>query len=190
MSTHASNTPIHISRKYHWENNSFVQEFNVPPSPGTLVVSNMKPSLVRTNMLSQTMVVHTFNPSTKGSKHSQVDLWVQGQPDLQRKFQDSQNSMEKPCLRTKQCSSLWPQMLVDSLHHSHWCCQQIDGVHSLKVACATCTCQKHFCLTYPHVKFSNLENYSHLAFKQTDIVTLSCVTDTLLQFSIRITMPI
>jgi hypothetical protein len=29
----------------------------------------------------------------------QVDLWVQGQPDLQGKFQDGQGYTEKPCLK-------------------------------------------------------------------------------------------
>jgi hypothetical protein len=32
-----------------------------------------------------------------------VDFWVQGQPGLQREFQDSQGYTEKPCLeKTKQ----------------------------------------------------------------------------------------
>jgi hypothetical protein len=31
-------------------------------------------------------------------RHRQMDFWVQGQPDLQREFQDSQGYTEKPCL--------------------------------------------------------------------------------------------
>jgi hypothetical protein len=34
-------------------------------------------------------------------KQRQVDFWVQGQPDLQSEFQDSQGYTEKPCLKNK-----------------------------------------------------------------------------------------
>jgi hypothetical protein len=34
-------------------------------------------------------------------RQRQVDFWVQGQPGLQREFQDSQGYTEKPCLKKK-----------------------------------------------------------------------------------------
>jgi hypothetical protein len=42
------------------------------------------------------MVMHTFNPSTREAR--QADFRVQGHPDLQSEFQDSQGYTEKPCL--------------------------------------------------------------------------------------------
>jgi hypothetical protein len=34
-------------------------------------------------------------------RQRQMDLWVQGQPGLQSKFQDSQGYTEKPCVKAK-----------------------------------------------------------------------------------------
>jgi hypothetical protein len=34
-------------------------------------------------------------------KQRQANFWVQGQPDLQSEFQDSQGYTEKPCLKKK-----------------------------------------------------------------------------------------
>jgi hypothetical protein len=44
-----------------------------------------------------TVVVITFNPST-WEEEAGGSLEVQGQPGLQREFQDSQGYTEKPCL--------------------------------------------------------------------------------------------
>ena len=38
------------------------------------------------------MLVHAFDQST--GRQEQADLWVQGQPDQQGEFQDSQGSVE------------------------------------------------------------------------------------------------
>jgi hypothetical protein len=35
-------------------------------------------------------------------RQRQVDFWVQGQPDLQSEFQDSQGYTDKPCLEKQQ----------------------------------------------------------------------------------------
>jgi len=50
--------------------------------------------------VSQAVVAHTFNPRTQGAEAGRA-LWVQGQPGLQSKFQDSQGYTEKPCLKPK-----------------------------------------------------------------------------------------
>ena len=42
------------------------------------------------------VVVHIFNPSTQEVEAGGA-LWVQGQPDLQNKFQGRQGHTEKPC---------------------------------------------------------------------------------------------
>jgi hypothetical protein len=42
------------------------------------------------------VVAHAFNPSTW---ETEAAAWVQGQPGLQREFQDSQSYSEKPCLK-------------------------------------------------------------------------------------------
>jgi hypothetical protein len=42
------------------------------------------------------MGVHTFNPSTQ-----KANLWVQGQPAQQNKFQDGQGYTEKFCQKKK-----------------------------------------------------------------------------------------
>jgi hypothetical protein len=44
-------------------------------------------------------VAHTFNPSTREAEAS-GSLWDGGHLGLQRKFQDSQDYTEKPCLAT------------------------------------------------------------------------------------------
>jgi hypothetical protein len=44
------------------------------------------------------MVVHAFNLSTQVAEAGR-SLWVQGQPDLQSQYQDSQGYTEKPCLK-------------------------------------------------------------------------------------------
>jgi hypothetical protein len=57
------------------------------------------PLFARNNQyLSRAVVVHAFTPSTD-RRQRQADLWVEGQPGLQSKFQDSQGYTEKPCLR-------------------------------------------------------------------------------------------
>ena len=43
----------------------------------------------------------TFNPSTWTMGKRQTDLWVQGQPGLQSKFQDNQGYTEKRCLKNR-----------------------------------------------------------------------------------------
>ena len=48
----------------------------------------------------------TFIPSTWSVGKRQTDLWVQGQPGLQIKFQDSQGYTEKPCLEKPKSNQL------------------------------------------------------------------------------------
>jgi hypothetical protein len=43
-------------------------------------------------------VAHTFSPST--GEAEEVNLSVRGQPGLQSKFQDSQGSIVRPCVKT------------------------------------------------------------------------------------------
>jgi hypothetical protein len=43
------------------------------------------------------LVVYTLFPAL--GRQRQVDLWIRGQPGLQREFQDSQGYTEKPCLK-------------------------------------------------------------------------------------------
>lgn len=47
------------------------------------------------------MVVHPFNPRAQEAEAGGF-LWVQVQPGLQRKFLDSQDYKDKPCLRKKE----------------------------------------------------------------------------------------
>ena len=47
------------------------------------------------------VVVHAFNSITQEAETSKSPK-VQGQPDLQSKFQDSQGYMEECCLKKKQ----------------------------------------------------------------------------------------
>ena len=71
------------------------------------------------------VVAHAFNP-TAGEE--QVDLWVQGLPDLQSEFQDSQSYMKKPFLektkwktkkkeRKKEHSTIF--CMLDILHNKY-----------------------------------------------------------------------
>ena len=49
-------------------------------------------------------------------RQRQVDFWVQGQPGLQSKFQDSQGCTEKPCLekpKTKQTKKKKKEIIVN-----------------------------------------------------------------------------
>jgi hypothetical protein len=46
------------------------------------------------------VVVHTFNPST-GKAEAGGSLRIQGQPDLQTEFQDSQGYKLRPWLKNK-----------------------------------------------------------------------------------------
>ena len=48
----------------------------------------------------------TFIPSTWSVGKRQTDLWVQDQPGLQNKFQDSQGYTEKPCLEKPKSNQL------------------------------------------------------------------------------------
>jgi hypothetical protein len=44
------------------------------------------------------VMAHTFNPSTREAEAGRV-LSIQGQPGLQREFQDSQGYLKRPCLK-------------------------------------------------------------------------------------------
>lgn len=50
-------------------------------------------------MISQVVVVHTLVPAFRRPRR--VDLWIQGQPDLQNKFQESLGYTEKPWIKEK-----------------------------------------------------------------------------------------
>lgn len=65
--------------------------------PGTCIYFFLKTSVTR-------QVVHTFSPSTQAEAGR--FLWVWGQPGLQSKFQDSQNSIVKLCHKNKQTRKL------------------------------------------------------------------------------------
>ena len=45
------------------------------------------------------VVAHTFNPATQEAKTGGTLGFIQGQPDLQSRFQDSQDYKEKSCLK-------------------------------------------------------------------------------------------
>jgi hypothetical protein len=49
------------------------------------------------------------------SRQRQVDLWVWGQPGLQSEFQDSQDYIEKPCLKNKTTTTKNKQTKTRSL---------------------------------------------------------------------------
>jgi hypothetical protein len=59
------------------------------------------PCCFQNHILSQVVVVHTFNPSTKEAEASEF-LWVWGQPGLESGFQDSQSYRETLSRKTKE----------------------------------------------------------------------------------------
>ena len=49
---------------------------------------------------SQTMVVHSFNPSTQEAEAGRI-IWFQGQPGLQSEFQASRTTQRNPVSKIK-----------------------------------------------------------------------------------------
>ena len=64
-----------------------------------ILFSNLQLSF-RVHISGQSVVVYTFNLSTQEAEAG-GSLWVQGLPNLQSEFQESQGYPEKPCFKKK-----------------------------------------------------------------------------------------
>jgi hypothetical protein len=68
------------------------------PSPAYWKAVSLGQKSNTSQLKDQATAVHIFNPSSLGAEASRSQC-VQGQPDLQNEFQDSQGYTEKSCLR-------------------------------------------------------------------------------------------
>ena len=97
--------------------------------------------------MSQVVVVHTFNPSTRKAEAGR-SLWVLDQPSLQSKFQNRlQSYTQKLCLKkhkTKQKSAYESFACITHVCTLHVCTLHVCTLH----VCTLRVCTLHVCTLY------------------------------------------
>ena len=71
-------------------------------------------------------------------RQRQADLWVQGQPDLQSVFQDSQGYTEKSCLENKQTKMKTTKIEARNANMHYETCTVFIQRHQHGILCSVC----------------------------------------------------